>query len=113
MAKALNVTIDKFSSFSYSTSLPKADEAGYIDFFNITLTFSESVDSTLNLLFNRELVRDNNTNTLKNEKLSSPVQYTIPDRIFIEYPMNYTMNVQEYGKVGIPVISLSLSNYVV
>lgn len=58
-------------------------------------------------------MRDNNTNTLKNQKLSAPVEYTVPDRIFIEYPMNYTVIGQEYGKIGIPLFSLTLSNYIV
>ena len=62
----MNVTIDKFTAFSYTTSLPKADDAGYIKYFNFTMTFSESVNSNLVLEFNRDLIRDNNTNTLKN-----------------------------------------------
>ena len=109
----MNLTINKFSSFSYSTSTPKPDDAGYIKYFNVTLSFSKTANSILNLDFDRELIRDNNTNSLKNQKLTAPVYYLVPDRIFIEYPMNYTVATQEYGKAGIPIFSLALSNYIV
>jgi len=97
------------SDFNFTTSMPAADPILY---FNLSLAFKKSVDSILTINLVRELINDENNNTLKNSRLVANASYLIPSRFVLEESFNYTTTGFSVVNYGTPPLSVSMTNYV-